>query len=75
MSGNVFEWCQDWYKADYYQESEENNPQGPNGGTVKVVRGGSCFTKTENVTTYKRESYPPTTTHAAIGFRICREAN
>jgi len=41
MSGNVREWCSDWYDSDYYKHSPEKNPQGADNGTEKVVRGGN----------------------------------
>jgi formylglycine-generating enzyme required for sulfatase activity len=41
MSGNVFEWVSDWYQSDYYNTSPADNPQGPDSGTYKVLRGGS----------------------------------
>jgi len=47
MHGNVWEWCSDFYKVDYYQESPEKNPKGPTTGDTKVVRGG-CFSATAN---------------------------
>ena len=40
MSGNVLEWCWDWYGKEYYQYSPEENPTGPREGAVKITRGG-----------------------------------
>ena len=40
MSGNVSEWCEDWYRGSYYKSSPAENPKGPDNGTQRVVRGG-----------------------------------
>ena len=43
MTGNVLEWCQDWFDSNYYVNSPQNNPQGPSSGVFRVLRGGSCY--------------------------------
>ena len=43
MHGGVWEWCRDWYDADYYLKSPLVNPLGPANGRFKVLRGGSWF--------------------------------
>jgi len=44
MSGNVSEWCYDWFAVDYDWQEEVTNPSGPDTGTDKVIRGGNYTT-------------------------------
>lgn len=41
MDGNIAEWVQDWYDADYYQRAPDRNPSGPSQGEYRILRGGS----------------------------------
>jgi formylglycine-generating enzyme required for sulfatase activity len=41
MCGNVWQWCNDFYKVDYYQQAPHQDPKGPEAGEAKVVRGGA----------------------------------
>lgn len=71
MVGNVWEWVQDWYAADYYANSPLDNPPGPPAGQLRVLRGGSWLVADVRMLTCAyRHKVPPDTYSYGIGFRI-----
>jgi formylglycine-generating enzyme required for sulfatase activity len=70
MIGNVSEWVEDAYGADYYRESPAENPKGPSNGDVAISRGGSWFYKWAYVLRVaKREDGPDSWRAFDQGFR------
>ena len=69
MAGNVWEWCADWYDNGYYANSPPNNPLGPDSGSYRVLRGGSCKDFANYLRVAGRFYLPPTYTSLSAGFR------
>lgn len=70
-SGNVYEWCHDWYGYNYYEISnqEPENPQGPLQGVYRVLRGGCWKSLKEDLRCSRRHRNNPGTVNGTYGFR------
>ena len=74
MHGNVSEWCQDWYDANYYSVSPSIDPPGPTTGSARVVRGGFCGSGFLATRSAYRDSYAPGIRGIGIGARLLRQS-
>ncbi len=72
MHGNVWEWCEDWWGAPY-SEGPVTDPQGPDNGTGRVIRGGSWLSFPWALRSSNRSSLDPMMGNAGVGFRLCRD--
>ena len=72
MSGNLWEWCWDWYDADYYDSSPEIDPIGLSAGSIRVIRGGSWRNYATGCRVANRGGSSPGYSYYNIGFRVVR---
>ncbi len=70
MSGNVSEWCYDWYNEDYYVHSPEKDPQGPSSGEYKIIRGGDWYDDEKSCHVSLRKCDRPSNSVSYHGFRL-----
>ena len=73
MHGNVWEWVQDWYDEEYYTRSVREDPQGPESGRRRVIRGGH-FGHVDGVRSAYRHLHAPESRSYTIGVRLLRIA-
>jgi formylglycine-generating enzyme required for sulfatase activity len=76
VTGNVWEWCTDWYDAGYYAASPRTAPLGPSSGTERVLRGGSWLCSENYCNNYRPGARSHATPDSGLnntGFRLVQD--
>jgi formylglycine-generating enzyme required for sulfatase activity len=74
LAGNAAEWVQDWYNPNYYPTAPLSDPQGPDRGAIKAMRGGSWLKPAISLRTTDRDWGTMDSRPSGTGFRCARDA-
>ncbi len=74
MMGNIWEWCWDMYRDDYYSSSPPVDPRGPGSSPSRVARGGHWYSWANYCRVAKRDGYMPALRSNFLGLRLVRRA-
>jgi formylglycine-generating enzyme required for sulfatase activity len=72
MTGNVWEWVNDWYRPDTYAQGQNDNPQGPQQADQRVIRGGSFTNGSEDMRVTRRIKDDVGRSNRDVGFRCAK---